>query len=201
MPNARRSLASSETASSATLADLVVSGPLTPVTANGDGSWTVVPAYGPALLLTGPEQVHAYVERATHGTGPQALAPARLTLPAPVTQADEEGCGCAVAPAGTSGYGADLMQARAIDQIFGREFQVHSHARSVTVDEAAQAAVLRVHTSHGLYALHIPAVGRQFPVHRNGVRDGVVSVRRVPAASDTTVALLFGSYLRDRGAL
>ncbi|MFF5808238.1 hypothetical protein [Streptomyces sp. NPDC012746] len=185
------------------LADLIVSGPLKSITANADGSWTVVPAVGPALLLTGPEQVTAYIQRATTGTGPQALAPARAALPAaPSTGPDDDGCGCNPGiPAVATEYAADLMQARAISQILGTEFRISTNARSIAVDEAAQAVVVRILTPHGLYALHIPAVGRQFPVHRNGVRDGVLSVRRVPATSDATVALLLGAYLRDRGAL
>lgn len=202
MQHASRAIAP-DAVSALELVDLVVSGPLRAVTANADGSWTVVPLVGPALILTGAEQVTAYVSRATTGSGPQALAPARIALPArPAAEPEESGCGCNPgAPGMRDEYAADLMQARAISHLLGAEFAITSHARSVTYDEAAQAAVVRVATGHGLYSLHIPAPGRQFTVHRNGSRDGVISARRVPAASDTTVTLLFGAYLRDRGAL
>ncbi|MFF1561812.1 hypothetical protein [Streptomyces sp. NPDC058279] len=187
------------------LTGLVLSGPLRSVTANGDGSWTVVPVAGPALLLTGAEQISAYVEHATHGTGPQALAPARVVLPALQVDEDEtgHGCGCgrAAGSAATGEYAVDLMQARAVAQLLTAEFRVRADDVSVSVDEAAQAAVVRVQTSHGLYALHIPPRGGQFSVHRNGRRDGVIGARRIPSTSDTGITLQFGAYLRDRGAL
>ncbi|MFF4323726.1 hypothetical protein [Streptomyces sp. NPDC001568] len=190
------------------LTGLVISGPLRSVTANGDGSWTVVPVAGPALLLTGTAQVSAYVERATHGTGPQALSPARVTLPAaPSVQADEDespqGCGCGGSEHSTPAtpFAADLMQARAVAQLLTAEFRLSSNDVSVSVDEAAQAAVVRVQTSYGLYALHVPPRGGQFSVHRNGRRDGAIGARRIPSTSDTGITLQFGAYLRDRGAL
>ncbi|MGW6842152.1 hypothetical protein [Streptomyces sp. NPDC054958] len=195
-----------EAASTLNLTDLMVSGEITAIRANADGSWTVTSAYGATVTLTGPAQVAAYVDRATTGTGPQALAPARVALPARAATngpADEDMCGCAPAAGITVpvDHGPDMMQARAILRLLVQEFAISSHALSAAYDEAAQAAVVRIHTSHGLYALHIPAIGRQYVIHRNGRRDGVISVRRVPATSDSTVSLLTGAYLRDRGAL
>ncbi|MFD7560122.1 hypothetical protein ACFV9E_37185 [Streptomyces sp. NPDC059835] len=190
------------------LTGLVISGPLRSVTANGDGSWTVVPVAGPALLLTGAEQINAYVERATHGTGPQALAPARVErLTVPDAQADEDepghGCGChratGGAPAGENP--ADLMHARTVAKMLTQEFRIRAGYVSVSVDDATQAAMVRVETSHGLYALHVPPRGGQYVVRRNGRRDGVIGARRIPSTSDTSVTLQFGAYLRDRGAL
>ncbi|MCX5079026.1 hypothetical protein OG321_42280 [Streptomyces sp. NBC_00424] len=193
----------------AALAGLVIAGPVRSVTANADGSWTVVPVAGPTLLITGPDQAHAYIERATHGTGRQALAPARVALPArPAHQADDEdedadpvGCGRGAGGAPADDYGPDLMHARAVCQLLGTEFTIRADDRSVTVDEAAQAAVVHVQTHHGLYTLHIPGIGRQYRVLRNGHRDGVIRARRIPSTSDTSIALQFGAYLRDRGAL
>ncbi|MFE3557287.1 hypothetical protein ACFXKW_20830 [Streptomyces sp. NPDC059193] len=183
------------------LFDLVVSGPLRAVHANADGSWTVVPVTGPALLLTGPDQVAAFVDRATHGTGPQALAPATRELPAPATADDTSGCGCAPAPYHRPHpQESDLMHARAIGARMD-EYGIHTARRSVAYDDTAQAAALRIVTDHGLYALHIPPTGQQFRVHRNGTRDGVIGARRVPATPDSTVAALLAAYLRDRGAL
>ncbi|MGN5392553.1 hypothetical protein [Streptomyces sp. JL7001] len=187
------------------LTDLMVSGEITALHANADGSWTVTSAHGATVTLTGTAQVVAYVDRATTSTGPQALAPARVALPArPPASADEEdSCGCVPGTAGSAPveYGPDLMQARAILRLLAKEFAISSHALSTAYDEAAQAAVVRIQTSHGLYALHIPAIGRQYVVYRNGGRDGVINARRVPATTDTTVTLLTGAYLRDRGAL
>ncbi|MCY0924215.1 MULTISPECIES: hypothetical protein [unclassified Streptomyces] len=192
------------------LAGLVIAGPVRSVTANADGSWTVVPVAGPTLLLTDAGQAGAYIERATHGTGRQALAPARVALPArpahPAGDEDEEGdadpvgCGRGAGGAPADDYGTDLMQARAISRLLGAEFAIRADNRSVTVDEAAQAAVVHVQTHHGLYTLRIPAIGRQYGVLRNGHRDGVIA-RRIPSTSDASVALQFGAYLRDRGAL
>ncbi|MFF8264342.1 hypothetical protein [Streptomyces virginiae] len=203
MRNART--ISPEAAAVLNLTDLMVSGEVTALHANTDGSWTVTSAHGTTVTLTGPAQVAAYVDRAATGTGPLALAPARVALPArPPASADEEDtCGCAPGTAGGAPveYGPDLMQARAILRLLAKEFAISSHALSAAYDEAALAAVVRIQTSHGLYALHIPAIGRQYAMYRNGIRDGVISARRVPATSDTTVTLLTGAYLRDRGAL
>ncbi|MFJ8166543.1 hypothetical protein ACIRBY_37265 [Streptomyces sp. NPDC096136] len=179
------------------LTDLMWSGAITSMTATADGSWIVVPTIGKPVILTTAADVAAYIDHATTGTGPQALAPARTT------PADEDGCGCAPQADTTTptDYGPDLMQARAILAELARQFDIPTQAMSAAYDEAAQAAVVRVQTRHGLYALHIPAISRQFVVSRNRQRDGVISARRVPATSDTTVTLLFGAYLRDRGAL
>ncbi len=182
------------------LAQLVISGPLQAVHANGDGSWTITPTTGQPLILTGPDEVAAYVERATQSTGPQALAPARPLAPA--TGDDHQGCGCrpAIAPALSPQHQADLMQARAV--LAGlAEFGVRAARRSVAFDEAAQAVTVRVQSGHGLYALHIPPSGAQFPVHRNGRRDGVIGARRVPATTDSLITALYAGYLRDRAAL
>ncbi|MGW2793615.1 hypothetical protein ACWC9H_27300 [Streptomyces sp. NPDC001251] len=182
------------------LAQLVISGPLRAIHANGDGSWTIVPVTGQPLILTGRDEVTAYIERATHGTGPQALAPAR-----PITAdtgADDEACACrpAIAPALSPQHHADMMQARAI--LTGlAAFGVRAARRSAAFDETAQAVAVRVQSGHGLYALHIPPAGMQFPVHRNGCRDGVIGARRVPATTDSMVTALYASYLRDRAAL
>ncbi|MFD8146113.1 hypothetical protein [Streptomyces sp. NPDC059708] len=205
MQHASRAIAP-EAVSALELTDLLMSGAITSMTATADGSWIIVPTVGPPALLTNPADIAAYIDRATKGTGPQALTPARTTLPARTATGpadDDAGCGCAPQPDTTTpaDYGPDLMQARAILTLLTREFDINTHAVSAAYDQAAQAAVVRVQTRHGLYALHIPAVTMQFTVSRNGTRDGVIAARRVPATTDTSITLQFGAYLRDRGAL
>ncbi|MGX9891412.1 hypothetical protein [Streptomyces sp. NPDC002276] len=185
------------------LFDLVVSGALRAVTANADGSWTITPVVGRPLLLTGPAEVYAYVDQA-HGTGPAALTPVRAALPAmPAETAEPEpaGCGCVpAAPALPSGAAVDLMQARAISAALG-DLGITPARRSAAYDETAQAAAVRVASTHGVYALHVPPVGRPFSVWRNGARDGSLGARRVPANTDSYLATLYAAYLRERGEL
>ncbi|MGW1674577.1 hypothetical protein [Streptomyces sp. NPDC002324] len=182
------------------LFDLVVTGSLRKVEANADGSWTITPTIGQPLVLTGTAEVTAYVDRA-HGTGAAALAPA-LALPAPYADDQEpEGCGCIPAVRRVPAtYTADLMQARAISAGLG-DFGVSPSRRTVAYDETAEAVAVRVATTHGIYALHIPPVARPFVVHRNGDRDGSLGVRRVPATTDSTISTLYAAYLRERGVL
>lgn len=184
------------------LFDLVVGGALRKVEAHADGSWTITPVTGRPLLLTGPAEVTAYVDR-TNGTGPAALAPAR-TLAVEAAETPEtgpEGCGCVpTAPAVPSAFAADLMQARAIAAALG-DLGVSPSRRSAAYDERAQAAAVRVATTHGLYALRIPPVTRAFVVYRNGQRDGALGARRVPANSDSYITTLYAAYLRERGDL
>jgi len=189
-----------ESAAALELVDLVISGALRRIEANSDGSWTITPVVGQPLVLTGPAAVLAYVDQA-HGTGPAALAPTKH-LPAIESADDEpEGCGCSPAarPAPPPS-GADLMPARAVSAALG-DFGVSASRRSAAIDETAQAAVVRVASTHGIYALPIPPVGRAFGVWRNGKRDGSLGARRVPANTDSYLATLYATYLRDRGVL
>ncbi|WP_125264844.1 hypothetical protein [Streptomyces alboflavus] len=181
------------------LFDLVVTGALRSVEAHPDGSWTITPAIGRPLTLTSPAAISAYVDQA-HGTGPQALAPARTLAPAvPDAETEPPGCGCVPTTLPT-GAAADLMQARAISRHLNT-LGISSQRRSVAYDQALEAAVVRVHTAHGLYALRIPEPRALFGVWRNGSRDGSLGERRVPANSDSYLATLYAAYLRERGAL
>ncbi|MER7069291.1 hypothetical protein ABT357_27100 [Streptomyces albidoflavus] len=190
----------SGTATHQALVDLVVSGPLRAVTALPGGGWEVTPVTGRPLILTDEDQAHAYLTR-TASTGAPALAPVRAIAPAvEVEEEGPEGCGCVPsAPAPFAGQ-ADLMQARAISAELG-ERGVPAARRSAAWVAEHEAAAVRVHSDHGLYALRIPPVGKQYPVYRDGRRDGVLPARRVPAVTDATVATLFAYYLRDRAAL
>ncbi|MFE7665124.1 hypothetical protein [Streptomyces celluloflavus] len=178
------------------LQPLTVSGPLRAVEAHADGSWTVTPAAGPPLLLTGPHEVTAYIERAHHGTGPAALAPAH-----PAPDLPDEICGCVavIEPTPTAAT-ADVMQARAIYHHLA-QLGVASERRSYAWDDRHQAAAVRVSTPHGLYALLIPPVGRAFVIHYRGARIGALDARRVPATTDSLAGTLYATFLRDRGDL
>ncbi|MGW0786154.1 hypothetical protein [Streptomyces sp. NPDC002913] len=182
---------------------LIVSGPVRAVHTNEDGSWTVVPVIGAPLLLTGTQEAAAYVQRATASTGPAALAPAVLTMPAPAYDDEPEaGCGCipAAARPRSAQQESDLMQARAVAAALG-DLGISPSRRTAAYDDEHQAAAVRVASTHGLYTLHIPPVQRQYPVMRDGRRDGVIGARRIPAVRDSMVATLYAAYLRDRGAL
>ncbi|MFB7031020.1 MULTISPECIES: hypothetical protein [unclassified Streptomyces] len=187
------------------LTALVVDGPLREVQAVPGGGWVITPQIGTPLVIPGAAEAAAYIEQATRGTGPAALAPAVLALPAPApADRDEDetaGCGCVPSARAVSPErAADLMQARQISAGLG-DFGVASARRSTTFDEEAQAAVVRVTSDHGLYALHIPRVHGPFTVHRDGRRDGQLGVRRVPGTRDSLVATLLATYLRERDAL
>ncbi|MGW3091710.1 hypothetical protein [Streptomyces sp. NPDC001108] len=185
------------------LIDMVVSGPLRRVEALPGGGWVITPQTGRPLLLTDADQARAYITRTAEG-GARDLSPVRPPAPlAPVAEGVPEGCGCA--PAAPDDHlpfqaRADLMQARAITAALG-DLGVVPARRAAAWDETHQAAAVRVTSSHGLYALHIPPVHRQFAVYRNGRRDGVLPARRVPAYRDSMVATLLAAYLRDRAAL
>ncbi|MFJ2112434.1 hypothetical protein ACIOEX_11165 [Streptomyces sp. NPDC087850] len=181
------------------LFELVVSGPLRKVEAIADGSWIVHPVIGQPLVLTGPDQVAAYVVQA-HGTGPAALAPAAASGPA-AAEDEPGGCGCvATLRSRPSQYEADMMQARAVSAGLG-DFGVSPARRSVAYDQQHQAAAVRVDTTHGIYSLHIPLIHHQFVVMRGDRRDGVIGARRVPAVRDSLIATLYAAYLRERAVL
>ncbi|MFF0430341.1 hypothetical protein ACFYUJ_39015 [Streptomyces sp. NPDC004520] len=193
-----------ENPAAAGLFALVVSGPLREVEALPGGGWIVTPQTGAPLVLPGDEEAAAYIHNATHGTGPAALAPAALSLAPAAPAADEDevaGCGCVRAVrVDRPERAADLMQARQISACL-QDFEVSASRRSVVFDEQAQAAVVRVASDHGLYALHIPPVHARFTVYRNAVRDGQLEARRVPGTRDSLIATLFATYLRGRAAL
>jgi len=179
------------------LFELVLTGPLRKVEAIPGGGWIITPVVGRELVLTGADEVAAYVQQA-HGTGPQALAPA--AAPAPRTPAAETGCECTTtARTGPGSQQADVMQARAINGHLGD--WVEPERRAAGWDADAGAAAVRIHTPHGLYVLFVPPVGRAFPIFREGRRDGALDVRRVPGTRDSLVATLLAAYLRDRGEL
>ena len=193
-PTSRR--AQPEATAAVELFELVVTGPLRRVEANADGSWTVTPVTGRPLILTGPDQVAAYVQQA-QGTGPQALSP--VTPEHTTAPADETGCGCVPGVRAAGGRQADIMQARAVHRHLADWLPAERRAAGWNAD--AGAASVRVASDHGLYELIIPPVGRPYPVFARGRRDGVLDARRVPATTDSFVATLYAAYLRDRGEL
>ncbi|TDT93314.1 hypothetical protein EDD99_8123 [Streptomyces sp. 846.5] len=177
------------------LFELVVTGPLRKVESNADGSWTVTPVIGRPLILTGPAEVSAYVQQA-QGTGPKALAPA----PAAGLPAVEAGCGCVpTTRTGTGSQHADVMQARAVHGHLSE--WVPADRRAAGWDADAGAAAVRIHSTHGLYVMFVPPIGRAFPIYLAGRRDGALDARRVPGTRDSLVATLLAAYLRDRGEL
>ena len=116
------------------------------------------------------------------------------------TPATETGC-CQPAPAaGTAVQIADLIQARAIGRHLVR-LAVDSERVAAAWDHDAAAAVVRVDSARGLWALVIPPIGRAFPVLQRGQRVGALDVRRVPATTDSAAAAHLAAYLRDRAAL
>ncbi|MFD9619724.1 hypothetical protein ACFWB2_20915 [Streptomyces virginiae] len=83
--------------------------------------------------LTGPAQVATYLDRATTGTGPQALAPAHVApSPArPPTAPPTMTCAAARAASITVPVDRpDTMQARAILRLLAQEVAISSHALS-----------------------------------------------------------------------
>ncbi|MBH1939227.1 hypothetical protein I5Q34_34065 [Streptomyces sp. AV19] len=131
-----------------------------------------------------------------------------LTKPistAPTTAEDETGteetvCGCMPTTSLSPQHQADTIQARAISRHLG-DLGISARRRAVGYDIAVRAVAVRIQTDHGLYALIVPAVGRPFPILRNGARAGTLDVRRVPAVTDAMVATLLALWLRDRADL
>ncbi len=117
------------------------------------------------------------------------------------TAADAEaGCCLTVATAATARQVADLLQARAIAKHL-TGLGVAKNRVAAALDEITEAAVVRVASPDGVFALVIPQVGRAFPVLFKGRRTGALDVRRVPATSDSSTATHYAHYLRDRAAL
>ncbi|MFF1798191.1 hypothetical protein ACFVXQ_28930 [Kitasatospora sp. NPDC058263] len=108
------------------------------------------------------------------------------------------GCGCSPAPA-PAVVSPDVLQARAITRHL-YSLGIAPARISAAWDAALDAAAVRIDSPHGLYTLTVPQVGRPFPVWFLGART-VLSVRRVPATTDASVALHLATHLRDRGDL
>ncbi|MFE3506216.1 hypothetical protein [Kitasatospora sp. NPDC059160] len=121
------------------------------------------------------------------------------TRTTPATVADT-GC-CQLAPTtATAVQLADLLQARAISRHLVR-LGVDSERVAAAWDADVTAAVVRVDSARGLWALVIPPVGRPFPMLQRGQRVGALDVRRVPAITDSAAATHLLAYLRDRAVL
>ncbi|WP_329492553.1 hypothetical protein OG618_37825 (plasmid) [Kitasatospora sp. NBC_01246] len=112
----------------------------------------------------------------------------------------DTGC-CQLAPAAATAVQlSELIQARAIARhLPGLGIESNRIAAAWDAEEAA--AVVRVDSARGLWALVIPPVGTAFPVRWRGKRVGALDVRRVPALTDSAAAVHLVAYLRDRAAL
>ncbi|MEU1121825.1 MULTISPECIES: hypothetical protein [unclassified Streptomyces] len=163
----------------------VITGSVDRIEAHPDGSWTITPRTGTPLRVT--------FRPAAEADRPQS---ARHDV------IEGETCGCVpTAPVTiTAARAAALQQARAVAAALG-DLGVPAPHRSAAYEEHARRAVVRVATTHGLYALHVPPMGAPFTVDRDGYRNGALGARRVPAVSDDHVAALYVAYLRDRGEL
>ncbi|MFE2911453.1 hypothetical protein [Kitasatospora indigofera] len=112
----------------------------------------------------------------------------------------DTGC-CQLAPAAATAVQlADLLQARAILRHLPG-LGIEPRRAAAAWDAEAAAAVVRVDSPRGLWALLVPPVGQPFPVWWRGQRNGALDVRRVPATTDSATAVHLTAYLRDRAAL
>ncbi|GAA0439195.1 hypothetical protein [Streptomyces luteireticuli] len=112
----------------------------------------------------------------------------------------EPACGCRPTTGLSPQHAAETLHARAIDRHLG-DLGVSARRRAVGYDTTVRAVALRVQTDHGLYALIVPAIGRPYPILRNGTRAGALDIRRVPGVSDSMIATLYAFWLRDRADL
>ncbi|MFJ2193126.1 hypothetical protein ACIOJE_35155 [Kitasatospora sp. NPDC087861] len=129
-----------------------------------------------------------------------ATRTARSTRATDADDAADTGCCQAAAQATTTRESAELLQARAIARHLPA-LGIPTSRVAAALDPAAQSAVVRVDSPHGLYAMAIPPVGHAFPVLHHGRRIGALDVRRVPATTDSATAAHLALYLRDRAAL